>query len=89
MYWLWLNVPTKVHQAIARGNARTFVSQLGPRGNQRSSESTYRNFSPGRERRAGRSANRKLAKRLPLITITCLVGTTFIRQLALILTQRS
>jgi hypothetical protein len=75
--WFWRNVPTKAHQAITKLNTRSFVSQLGPRRSQRSPGANYRDFSPGRERRLGRSTNRWLAKSLRLITITCLAGTLF------------
>jgi hypothetical protein len=79
--WFWKNIPTWLYRERTSGQAVTIAgggTQRRPRGER----FKYNYYSPKEQRQLGRRSNRRLAKSLQLIALTCMAGTSIARTTA-------
>ena len=73
--WFWKNIPTSLQIYVDKTMRSQTVTRLGARGVSRTKGSLYQGLSPRHKRSHEYNRSRRLAKRMRLILITCLVGT--------------
>jgi hypothetical protein len=78
--WFWRNIPTSwVRAKVAlfmEAQPVSLAVGLQLEEQVKGKEISYESYLPANERRSGRSSNRRLARSLRLVTLTCLAGTT-------------
>jgi hypothetical protein len=79
--WLWKRIPETWIRARSSSGPRA-VTRLAGRGTSPEKGFSYQSYSPAAQRRAGRKSNRRLAKSLQLVALTCMAGASIDRTMA-------